>query len=437
MATTWRARGKLRSEEVTQREYLKAIDLYQSHIKPDEILEAFRHIRFLALSNADMANRELRALSDRLRTELYDLPRISVDAHGPTTAAPRLMEFISARRFTLARDLCLKLLIACISVTAIFDAPDCPDLSVNGLRAFLGMFITICLVTYGNKSLCRHFLHKGRIRQYIAGCVIFVCAMTGVMVAVESISYVHTIHNGGLPLLYSLLATLSSFCTLALYLGGITALVLLHSWLRTERRRTALQTETAKTELRFLQSQINPHFLFNVLNNIGILIYEDPHMASDMFTRLSEMFEYQMKVTHRPVVSLSDEVDFLNNYLMLEQSRKSPFCFSLTVGSDISNVSIPSLLLIPFVENASKHSTGTRNIEVSVAADDHQIRFECSNMADAAPRDNTAASGLGVANTRRRLELLYGSDFSLNMSRSGNVYKVSLKIPRNDEMYHS
>lgn len=415
----------------------EAIDLYNRQIKAPEILDSLKQIKLLAETNADEANRQLRNLSTTLRHELYDMPRLNVAERNPKTSNVWLLEFISEKRYSWIRNLSLIILIACISITAIFDAPDRPDLTLKGLWAFLGMFFIICLVTYGNKSLCKYFLHKGKIKKYILDCGVFLCGMTVAMIVVESISYVHTIHNSTLPLIYTILATLSSICTLTLYLCGVTALVLLNYWLRTEHRTIMVKAETAKTELQFLQSQINPHFLFNVLNNIGILIYEMPNKASEMLVQLSEMFEYQMKITHSRMVDMSDEVDFLHNYLLLEESRKSNFNFSLMASDDIEGVKIPSLLLIPFVENASKHSTGTRDIVINISLDTDKIYFLCSNNADPSAKQKSPDGGLGIANTRRRLDLLYGSDYTLRIEATDTKYKISLIIPKNYEMYNS
>lgn len=424
-------------EKTVTKEYLETIRVYNNQIKASEILNSLKKIKLLAKTNAEMANCHLRNLSSTLRHELYDIPRLNLKERNSHNSNLRLLVFFSSKRFTWIRELSLIFLIACISITSIFDAPDLPNLTLNGLWAFLGMFLIIGIVTYGNKLLCKYFLHKGKIREYILGCGIFLCVMSVTMIIVESISYVHTIHNGSLPLPYTILAILSSFCTLTLYLSGITAMVLLNFWLRTEHQTIMLKAETAKTELQFLQSQINPHFLFNVLNNIGILIYEAKSMATEMLDQLSEMFEYQMKITKHQMISLSDEVEFLRNYLLLEKSRKSHFLFSLTVSDNIEGVRIPSLLLIPFVENASKHSTGNRDINININLDSDKIYFLCSNKTDNSARQKRSEGGLGIANTRRRLELLYGSEYSLSIVATESVYKLSLIIPKKNEMYYS
>lgn len=410
--------------------YSAAIVAMKKRIRPREILESLDRIQSLAGINADEANARLLKLSARLRHELYEMPKIDLPgSKASAQVAPQLGEFISAKKYTLLRDICLKVLIASVSVTAIFDTPDTPMLSHDGLWAFLGMYLGISLLTYGCKSLCKHFLSKGQLRKFIIGAGIFLVAMTGVLILFQAISY----HPSGagessIAPIYSALATVSSFVSIALYFGGITAVIVLNKWLRTVKRTATLKARTARAELDFLQSQINPHFLFNVLNNAGILIYEDKEMACGMLARLRRLLEYQFERADKQTVRLGDEVDFLRNYLLLEQSRKSPYQFSLHAPESAMFTRIPPLLLIPFVENASKHSTGTRDIRIAIEIEAGSLIFTCQNSCNQI-KPHSAAGGLGIANTRRRLQLMYGNDFTLKNSLIADQYTTYLKIP--------
>lgn len=415
---------------VAVRDYDSVIEAMERGIGADRVGDALDSIRELVPADPEAANSRLMELSDTLRHGLYDLPKIPVPVSDVARAdtSRSLAEFIGGRRYTLLRDLCLKALIVCVCLTAIFEAPDRPDLSLSGLWAFAGMFAVVYVLTYGNKILSKYFLNRGRIRSYAASALAFLVIVTMVMIVIQIASYAHTAHGGALAPAYSAMATVSSFCTIALYFSGITAIIVLHNWLRTVRRTTALRAETRKAELSFLQSQINPHFLFNVLNNAGILIYEDPAMACEMLGRLREMFEYQFRIAHAWRVPLAHEVTFLQNYLLLEQSRKSPFIFDLKVDADMTDAEVPSLLFIPFVENASKHSDGTRDISVRFICNGGRLTFKCRNRCASAPV-RSAAGGLGIANTRRRLDLLYGSDYTLASGRNGKYFEITLTIP--------
>lgn len=422
-------RKELDVERCSIDNYRSAIESYKLKIRPQKILDSLDRIKALVYVDPEAANQNLHSLSDTLRRDLYELPKLDFKVDTQETVAPRMADFISSKRYTLLRDVCLKLLIACVSVTAIFEAPDNPNLSKEGLWAFLGMFLILCIITYGAKSLCRHFLEKGKIKLFLTGCGLFMVVMTIVTIVVEYYSYVHTIHNGAPSIFYSILATLSSFCTLSLYLGGVIALVILHNWLCTVKRVNAMKASTAKTELQFLQSQINPHFLFNVLNNAGILITEAPEMASAMLSQLTEIFRYQSSITGKDKVKACEDVAFLTNYLLLEQSRKSPFEFAVKVAEDTNDLEIPALLLIPFVENACKHSCGNRDIRIELGIENDRMNFLCSNVYDPLRKSRHSHGGLGVANTRRRLELIYGNDYKLEIKKEPNRYIIQLSIP--------
>lgn len=410
-------------------DYRRVIESYRNKINPDEILASLSRIKSGITVNPEESNQMLRALSEKLRRNLYDLPKVDVSVREGKATAPVLRDFISAKRYAFLRDILLKLLLAAVSITAIFETADRPNLTIDGLKSFLGMFLVFCLITYGTKSLCRHFLNRGKIREFIRGCAVFIMMITIVAVTVETYSYVHTIHNGALPLGYSVMATISTLCTIALFLGGIISLTMLHNWLCTESRVQALETETLNTEMQFLKSQINPHFLFNVLNNTGILMYELPDMAEKMLSQLREMFRYQFSITDKATVCLRDEVDFLRNYLLLEQSRKSPYNFDMDVEIIRENIEIPPLLLIPFVENASKYSTGSRDISIKIVANEGYMWFICSNLQRQGRMTPAAKGGIGISNTRRRLDLLFGGDYILDVKDDGNIYSVYLKIP--------
>lgn len=431
-----RWRQEVKREGRLQKKYSDAIKILKRKIKSEEIIESIEDISELVEPLPDEACNRLHQLSDKLRRELYDksgIECVSTELIGDKYAA--LSDFIAAPKYTLLRDIFLKLLIAAVSITAIFDAPDLPNLTLEGLWGFLGMFLVLCLLTYGNKSLSKHFLNRGKLKTYITFASLFIGLITIVMIFIEIHSYTHTIHNSMLPPQYSIIATISSISTILLFFGGITALIVLHQWIRTEKRSSELKTRTAEVELEFLQSQINPHFLFNVLNNTGILIYEEPHHAKTMLHRMREMFEYQFSISDKTYVKLSEEIDFIANFLSLEKSRKDPFDYKIEIPEGIRNQKIPPLILIPFVENASKYSSvvdGKREINIKFRTESEQLIFECSNTFCKDEKRKVTSGGLGISNTRRRLELIYGEKFWLDARAENSIYKITLIIPNNE-----
>lgn len=127
-------------------------------------------------------------------------------------------------------------------------------------------------------------------------------------------------------------------------------------WLRYNLRIDELESTTLQSELTFLKNQINPHFLFNMLNNANVLIKRNPEEASKVLFKLEDLLRYQINDSSRERVSLASDIRFLNDYLNLEKIRRDNFQFTLRQEGEVDSIWIQPLLFIPFVENAVKHS---------------------------------------------------------------------------------
>jgi two-component system, LytTR family, sensor kinase len=192
------------------------------------------------------------------------------------------------------------------------------------------------------------------------------------------------------------------------------------------------QKENLKTELSFLRSQISPHFLFNVLNNIVSLVRMKSDELESTILKLSSLMQYMLYNTDEEKVQLSDEVQYLQSYIDLQQQRfgsKVKLNSSLNVSD--SAAEIEPMLLIPFVENAFKHGIGLiKNPEINIElyADENLLHFLVDNKFNAANVAKDKTSGIGLANVQRRLELLHGKDYMLDIKKNSNIYSVSLQI---------
>lgn len=204
-----------------------------------------------------------------------------------------------------------------------------------------------------------------------------------------------------------------------------------------ELKAARLEAQLATARIDLLKAQLNPHFLFNTLNAISIVKDHDLEAADMMITDLSEMLRFIMDNIHKQEVSLRDEMDFLDCYISLQKHR---FEDKLDVNVDIDpkawNALVPSLLLQPIVENAIEH--GVRNqkekglINIRCVRNNGSLDFEIQNngpeLGKTTPRPGK--KGIGVSNTRERLQTLYGSDFTFNLenAKEGGVV-VKLSIP--------
>jgi len=192
------------------------------------------------------------------------------------------------------------------------------------------------------------------------------------------------------------------------------------------------QKENLKTELSFLRSQISPHFLFNVLNNIVSLVrLKSEHLEPTIF-KLSSLMQYMLYNTDEEKVSLTEEAQYLQNYIDLQQQRfgaKVKITASLNVQDN--GYAIEPMLLIPFVENAFKHGIGLIDkpeINIELYTTENLLHFSVQNKYNAANVVKDKTSGIGLTNVKRRLELLYGRDHSLSIKQDDNFYSVYLQI---------
>lgn len=211
--------------------------------------------------------------------------------------------------------------------------------------------------------------------------------------------------------------------------AATSAIKLFQRWVNDTYRLIQVENSFYKTELDLLKTNISPHFLFNMLNNIDILISADQKKAKHIVVQLSDFIRYQLYDSQREKVFLHADIEFLKHYLEMEKIRRDHFQYTLETnspGNDI--VEIPPLLFIPFVENAVKHNVDSEqaNVHVSFSVNNNHLIFICTNPTD--KNKTHKVGGLGLANVRRRLELLYPGRHTLDISERENNFRVILNI---------
>jgi len=181
--------------------------------------------------------------------------------------------------------------------------------------------------------------------------------------------------------------------------------------------------------------QLHPHFLFNTLNSISVLMQEDVAAANDMLLRLSELLRLSLNQNQSHEITLRQELDFLKLYLEIEQTRfQDRLKVRIEAAPDTLEARVPNLILQPLVENAIRHAVAPRATETLVivrsARDNGNLQLQVSDNGDGVPVTTNTTNGIGLANTRSRLEKLYGTDqaFELRNAPGGGV-QVSLTIP--------
>ena len=197
------------------------------------------------------------------------------------------------------------------------------------------------------------------------------------------------------------------------------------------RRLAKLERENLEQQLEYLRYQISPHFFMNTLNNIHALVDIDPEKAKDTILELSKMMRFVLYEGNKQGVPLSRELDFIRHYVTLMQLRyTNKVRITLDLPNEVPDRQIPPLILITFIENAFKHGVSYQHesfIEVQVIVEDDELRFCCRNSIADTP--NEEQGGVGLSNVRKRLNLLYGNNYTLRIRNVADAYSVELNIP--------
>ena len=216
-------------------------------------------------------------------------------------------------------------------------------------------------------------------------------------------------------------------------LAGIALLI--HHMYRTRAIKRQLMEEQHKrteAELEWLKNQLNPHFLFNTLNNISSLIQLDADKAQDSIAQLSDLLRYAMYETRHETVPLQGEVEFMRNYVELMKLRcneRTIVNCQLLIGN--SQLEIAPLLFISLIENAFKHgvsSSRDSRIDIRLGQNEGKLVFTCENTNFPKDDADRSGSGIGIENTRRRLDLIYKDRYVWEQSLEDNIYKVRVTI---------
>ncbi|MBS1524469.1 MAG: histidine kinase, partial [Bacteroidetes bacterium] len=290
------------------------------------------------------------------------------------------------------------------------------------------------LYIYAGRWLCRKWYLSRQLPALVAygSALIAGLAFTGFIFT----KYVFDHPNAGfIEFLYGSIP----FYTVGLITGVLVKLVSVS--IQNEVREAQVKAEQKESEFNLLQSQLSPHFLFNVLNNLyGISIAEHQRIPP-LLLKLSNLLRYSVYGAKKQFVPLKDEVEYIKNYIGFEQIRISD---RLRLTMDLEQIDDPQiqiapLILIVFVENAFKHAknTLTKQVDISILLEitGNFVRFAVSNSYHPEKNENTMPgedSGLGLQNTIKRLDLLYGNDYKLMRQEEGGLYHVELILKVKD-----
>lgn len=225
----------------------------------------------------------------------------------------------------------------------------------------------------------------------------------------------------------------SSLLNISIWVAGLLAVKLTVGHLRLQQHVSEMEKEKIKAELDFLNAQFNPHFLFNSINSIYAHIDKHNPTARNMLLSFSEMLRYQLYDCNTHRISVDKEMSYIRNYVAIQQARKdSSLQVCLHIGQDVTGFFIAPLLFVAFIENAFKYVGNSEEKEnrVNIRFEKHEdcLTFTCVNTREPGTRGGISHKGIGIANARRRMALLYPDKHELNIVDNECKYEVTVNL---------
>ncbi len=246
-------------------------------------------------------------------------------------------------------------------------------------------------------------------------------------------------HNGGLPPekhlhhIFNFGLAIVSF----LLIGFNTGIKSFVRWSEERVRQAEKDRQHVSTELAFLKHQISPHFFMNTLNNIHALVDIDTEQAKDAIIKLSRLMRYLLYEADVQKVSLKKEIEFIESYIELMRLRydESSLAIEMKYPGNTETIAVPSFLFLSFIENAFKHGINLHDkssIQIQFTIDNGWLTFSVSNSRSGVASGTDEASGIGLENVQKRLNLIFKNNYTLDIRSTDDRYEVTLKIPVNN-----
>lgn len=300
------------------------------------------------------------------------------------------------------------------------------------IRHLVDLCFYIVIVYVNILYLIPSYLSKKKPIIYLIALVIFVALLSPIHVfsllmlfknSPENTDYI--LRNEEILTLINLFVALAS-----------TLYKILTDWLIHQNEKIALERQNLQSELKFLKSQINPHFFFNTLNNLYALTLKKSDLAPEIVLRLSEMMRYMLYESNEKKVPLEKEINYVKNYLELEKLRQGDrFDINFKLTGKLKDQKIAPLVFIPFLENSFKHGldnqikSGFVNIDLKLMDDSIELDIENSKPPKLPKKqDDKKSGGIGLENVKRRLKLLYPKKHKLEIIEKPHAFRVFLNI---------
>lgn len=295
----------------------------------------------------------------------------------------------------------------------------------------LQLFFTLVIVYLNYFFVLPRFLEHQKIWQYLVEFIIPFAVIITLRIylqrrILEPYDHRHFFYSN-----FFIVQTVAITLFITIFVGMLRFAV---DWFEFESKKKEVENEKLATELNFLKAQINPHFLFNTLNNLYYLAYTKSANTTEVIAKLSQMMRYMIYESNHTKVQLSREIEYMENYISLERLRlNNQIPINFNVKNVLHDVRIAPLILITFLENAFKHGVSNNStnewVNISLELKDNEIVYIVENSKlPEMQRAKITKSGIGLQNVQRRLDLSYPGQYTLKVTNAPDRYRIELKL---------
>ena len=283
------------------------------------------------------------------------------------------------------------------------------------------------------------FLFKRYLTAKKSTSLIGISAVIAIIISALTILILYVAFSGkGVNWTAETCFTLGAFLAIVATVHGVIGFVMqgFFKWFEDVKLNADLQKKNYDTELALLKSQINPHFLFNTINNIDMLIEKDAKKASEYLNKLSDIMRFMLYETKTEKIQMGKELTYIEKFIELQKIRtNNQHYINYVVNGDATYIMIPPMLFISFIENAFKHAENKKienAINIRIDIENGEIRFKCENSYNPHKQKIQEGSGLGIELIQKRLNLMYPDKHTLVISNNNDLYGVELTLYSND-----
>lgn len=320
------------------------------------------------------------------------------------------------------------------------------DHSIDQTTRILNAFISLMLFAFIPSFITFYTYYFQLFPKYLQQKKYLFTLIFGILIAIGSslvayilhrflieFGYVTDMDKGGKNGRSTVLIVVSAMSIISL-ISGIGALIIkgFITWFEEIKLKEELKEKNHETEMALVKSQLDPHFLFNTLNNIDVLMIDDAEEASEYLNKLSDILRFMLYETKAEKISLKKEIEYIDKYIELQKIRTLNLNYvSFNVTGNASNKLIAPMVFIPFIENAFKHTTNKKTdnaIIVRIIILENSVEFLCENKFDPNRKLKQENNGLGNSLIEKRLDLIYPQQHTLKILKQNDLYSVHLTI---------